>query len=741
MNDNGNGITTRLAALSLSVIAVILWVLFLGARGADNKAHFETTTHLRLAKQHLSELGQQIVLTRHDLLPHYDSMNLSLTSLKENIAALQTDTAIHLKPVLATENNQPSDIEHVAEQYANLAEDIEGFKTSNALLKNSLRYLPGAAINLAGALIAAGEHGLARQVEALSSNVLVFNLTSSPELDARIRSDANAINQALSHTTWQAAGNGLGRHALTVIDYKARLDTQTNRLLSSPLRTSIVRMEKAFLVSQRAYAERQNYFRYALALYAALLLGLVIYLGYRSKLQTDQFRQQATHDSLTGLCNRAQLHTEMSQLIHQSGTHGEGFALMLMDLDRFKEINDTLGHQSGDLLLKEIGPRIATHLPASTCIARLGGDEFAILLHGVGNKPASMAHATALRKALSQPFMLGNIVVEISASLGIAHYPADGTTPSELLRHADIAMYAAKQGEGCLHYAAELDVHSPRRLTMMTDLGRAIRQEQLELHYQPKVDLRTGAVSGVEALLRWNHPTLGPVSPGEFVPLAEMGDSIHPLTRWVIATAARQILVWEKNGLRLNVAVNLSARNLLDESLPQHIQQILDECGVPPERIEMEITESAIMADPRRATRVLDQIDRMGIKLAIDDFGTGYSSLAYLLRLPVDSLKLDRTFVAGLLQESGEAAIVLSTVQMAHNLGLTVVAEGAEDVATVAELIRADYDTVQGYYFCKPLNAEALQEWVASGKAKALFEAAYQASQGSTQEIHLARQA
>lgn len=696
---------------------LILWGLFLGARGPDVRAQTEATAQMRQLRQHLSELGQQVVLIRHGLLPYYDSLNHTQAAIQADIAALRTSTAAMRAPTLQAE------VGRIETLYATQAQQIETFKSTHAVLKNSLSFLPIAADSLANSLIARGKPELARQVEALSNQVLIFNLMASPELAERIRNHADALQRDLPSLA--GMDDGVPTHTRFILDHATRLDELMSHLLAFPIRAAVSQIESGIAFDQRVADVQQNRYRYALALYAALLLGLAAYWGYRHKLQTDLFKQQATHDSLTGLCNRAQLHTNIEHAIQHSG---DGFALMLLDLDRFKEINDALGHQSGDVLLKKIGPRIQAHLPKDACVARLGGDEFAVLLPKVKQLGTSMVHAATLRQALSQPFTLGTMVVEISASLGIAHYPQHGTDAGDLLRHADIAMYAAKRGEGCLHYTAELDIHSPRRLTILTDLRRAIREGQLHLQYQPKVDLRSGETTSVEALLRWTHPTLGVINPAEFIPLAEMSDTIHPLTRWVVETAARQILAWEKNGLTLNVAVNLSARNLLDESLPQHLQAILETCGVAPARMEMEITESAIMADPRRAEGVLNQIDQMGIKLAIDDFGTGYSSLAYLLRLPVDCLKLDRAFVANL-RHKGEAAIVRSTVQMAHNLGLSMVAEGAEDAATVAALIRADYDVVQGYYFSRPLSADALQAWLVSGQAAALFEAARLASQ------------
>jgi diguanylate cyclase (GGDEF)-like protein len=703
-----------LAVAAFSPITLfLLWMGYMGMRGIDASTQ-EAIAHQRLAKQHWSELAQQIALTRHDALPSYDEVSQSAHEFKDDIVRLQTDAmgldslALHIA------------VDRVAELQTGQMPILETFKSTNALLRNSLRYLPTEGTDLANALRASGRGDLAHVVEDLRRDVLVFNLTANPELRDSLQVAAAALAHTLSFTRWHEEGSLLVKHIGMTLDNKVRLDSLMSALLGSPMPAALDAVAQQFQQIQRDEAVRQNQYLTAISVYAAILLGLAGYFGFRLKRRTEDFRQQATHDSLTGLSNRAQLHTDMQRLIHR----GMGFTLMLIDLDRFKEINDTLGHQSGDQLLKKIAPRLERHLLKDACVARLGGDEFAVLLTEYGDASATLARAAAMRESLSQPYNLNDVMVEVGASVGIVCYPEHGLDSSELLRHADIAMYAAKRGEGCLLYTPGLNTHSPRRLALMGELGNAIREGQLELHYQPKVDLRNGSVASVEALLRWNHPQLGQIPPGEFIPMVEMSYLIHALTQWVIEAAARQIRTWDEAGLMLNVAVNLSARNLMDETLPLHIQRILDAQGVSPERMEMEVTEGAIMVDTQRAIRVLDRIDQMGIKLAIDDFGTGYSSLAYLVRLPVDEIKLDRAFVSKLSQESGEAAIVLATVQMAHNLGLTVIAEGAEDAATVSKLIQANYDAIQGYYFSKPLPAAALQEWVFSGRAKALLDAA-----------------
>ena len=432
------------------------------------------------------------------------------------------------------------------------------------------------------------------------------------------------------------------------------------------------------------------------------------------KAQLLELEHQASHDSLTGLPNRKFLHRCLDELVGVPPARGRLAALMLMDLDRFKEINDTLGHQAGDRVLKEVARRLQAYLESRRAVvARLGGDEFAVLLEDLASTEAAETAARAILAEVRRPYGLEGLKVSIGGSLGIALYPAHAGDGSGLLRCADVAMYVAKrEGRGYSVYHPDLDDHSPRRLALSTELGLAIRAHQLALHYQPKVALASGAVTGVEALVRWRHPRLGMVPPAQFVPLAEASGLIVPLTQWVLDHALRQVRRWGEQGRAVRVAVNLSPRMLLDTGLPEDLGRRVERSGVGPAALELEITEGAIMADPDRARQILTELHAMGLRLSIDDFGTGYSSLAYLKSLPIDALKIDLTFVRNMTRSEQDAIIVTSIIQLAHNLGLEVIAEGVEDAATLEALQAAGCDEVQGYHISRPLRAAALATWL-----------------------------
>ncbi|HEY0583324.1 MAG TPA: EAL domain-containing protein, partial [Chloroflexota bacterium] len=390
-------------------------------------------------------------------------------------------------------------------------------------------------------------------------------------------------------------------------------------------------------------------------------------------------QHQALHDSLTDLPNRVLLHDRLQQAIRAAQRSGAAVALLVMDLDRFKEVNDTFGHHTGDQLLEQLGQRLGSVLRASDTIARLGGDEFAVLLPTATVEDARQI-AERLLQVLDEPFALGGLQLEIDASIGMALSPEHGSDADSLLRHADVAMYVAKRGAtGHALYTADQDQHSPMRLAMVSELRRAIDQDELSLYFQPKVSLRDGTVTCAEALVRWTHPRHGLLGPDQFVPIAEQTGLVRPLARWVLEAALRQCNRWRQEGLDLAVAVNLSMRNLHDPEVVDTIRQLLARWGIPPARLVIEITESSLMADATRALDVLGRLRVMGVGISIDDFGTGYSSLAYLKRLPVHELKIDKSFVANLAHDDNDAAIVRSTVGLAHDLGLTVVAEGVED--------------------------------------------------------------
>jgi len=431
--------------------------------------------------------------------------------------------------------------------------------------------------------------------------------------------------------------------------------------------------------------------------------------------------EQAFSDQLTGLPNRTLLHDRTEQVLRAAARHGGSAGLLLLDLDRFKEVNDTLGHHHGDILLQQVAARLTGVLRGSDTVARLGGDEFAVLLPHIHSVADATATAEKITAALDAPFTLEGLSLEVDASVGVAVYPDHADDPAQLLQRADVAMYAAKSGHlGHVVYDFGLDRHNPQRLGLVGQLRRAIANHELVVLYQPKADARSGAVLGAEALVRWQHPEHGLLGPNEFIPLAETTGVIRPLTSYVLTTALRDCRAWREAGHDISVAVNVSARCLLDLELPREIQRLTTELDVPTDRLVVEITESVIMSDPNRALEVLNRLHALGVRLSIDDFGTGYSSLAYLKSLPVQELKVDRSFVTHMRERHSELAIVRSTVDLGHNLGMHVVAEGVEDAATWQELNALGCDEIQGYFLGKPMPATTVVDWLSERRPTAL---------------------
>lgn len=423
---------------------------------------------------------------------------------------------------------------------------------------------------------------------------------------------------------------------------------------------------------------------------------------------------QALHDALTGLPNRSLLIDRMQQAIFAARRDNGELALLMMDLDRFKEINDTLGHHVGDRVLKDVAARLSQTLREMDTVARLGGDEFAILLPGTNVEQAKLA-ATKTLTALHKNLEIDGHRLHCSASIGIAAFPQHGSDAQTLIQRADVAMYVAKRNKsGAAVYDPREDQHSVGRLALMSDLHNALESDELLLHYQPKIIVATGSVVGVEALLRWPHPLHGWIPPDEVIPLAEQTGLIRPLTFWVLERALRQFVRWREQGHHLSVAVNLSVYSLQDSELVSAIQRLLARYRVPAEMLYLEITESGMMSDPTHAVGVLAQLDAMGVRLAVDDFGTGFSSLAYLKQLPVDELKIDKSFVMQMTRDDNDAVIVRSIIELAHNLGLHVVAEGIEnaEVWDLLHILRCDQG--QGYYLSVPLPAEEFTTWLVS---------------------------
>ncbi len=426
----------------------------------------------------------------------------------------------------------------------------------------------------------------------------------------------------------------------------------------------------------------------------------------------SELEHQALHDALTRLPNRTLFTDRLEQAIRVSAREKNAFALVTVDLDLFKEINDTLGHHAGDLVLQEVASRTRRALRDSDTVARMGGDEFAILLLNVAD-PATALHLTRrIHQAIREPLLLEGKPLEIGASMGIALYSEHGGNAEELTRHADAAMYAAKRNKSdIVLYDDELERTSSDRFARKSELRSAISNAELLLHYQPKFDLSSGAVSGVEALVRWQHPQHGLLFPDNFIPLAEEGGLIKPLTQEVLRLALRQCKQWQDDGMPLAVAVNISAINLQDPEFPVQVEVQLRESLVPASMLELEVTETAIMTDPLHAMDNITRLSGMGIQVSIDDFGTGYSSMAYLKKLLVAKIKIDKSFVMDMHRDSNDAVIVRSTIDLGHNLGLKVVAEGVEDQQSWDKLKALGCDAAQGYHMSKPLPTEQFLQW------------------------------
>ncbi len=417
-------------------------------------------------------------------------------------------------------------------------------------------------------------------------------------------------------------------------------------------------------------------------------------------------RRQALYDALTGLPNRALLHDRLAHALDHAQRGGAPVTFMLLDLDRFKEVNDTLGHQAGDSLLRQVAARVQRELRASDTVARLGGDEFAVLLPDTGEDGA-VSTARKLHTALEAPFDVEEQQLHVGGSIGMAFYPEHGADAPTLLRHADVAMYVAKRSHHAYAvYDPTHDQYSPQRLALLGDLRRAIARGALLLHYQPKIDVATGHGCGVEALVRWPHPRHGLIPPDQFIPLAEQTGLIEPLMCWVLEEALRQSRVWRDAGLDLAISVNLSARNLHDPGLPETVARLLTTYAIPSAALCLEVTESALMADTARAMDVLARLRALGARIAVDDFGTGYSSLAYLKRLPVDELKIDKAFVQRLAEDATDVTLVDAIISLGHGLGLRVVAEGVETGAALDVLRCLRCDTVQGFHTGRPVPPE-----------------------------------
>jgi diguanylate cyclase (GGDEF)-like protein len=440
----------------------------------------------------------------------------------------------------------------------------------------------------------------------------------------------------------------------------------------------------------------------SLALVPLVALPTVaIYISGRHSLLSEY---RASHDPLTGLPNRSFLHNCLEHDLALARRDGTAVGVLLLDLDDFKDINDTLGHHYGDLVLRAIGPRVSDLLRETDPLARLGGDEFAVVLPQISGRDAASVVATKIIGALEQPFEIAGMWLDVRTSIGTACFPDDGQDVGTLLRHADVALYRAKRSRtGCEPYSAEEDEHTRERLALIGQLRHAIASGELELHYQPKFTLRGGELEGVEALVRWRHPELGLVPPDAFIPLAEQTGLIRPLTAKLLDGAIWQARAWRDAGLDVRVSVNVSTRCLADRGLAITLRELLERWQVPPSSLLLEITESALIEEATRVNVALEELSLLGVKLSIDDFGTGYSSLTYLKRLPVSEIKIDRSFVSQMTRSRDDSVIVRSTIELARGLGLETTAEGVEEEDACRQLTEWGCQFAQGFFLARPV--------------------------------------
>ena len=552
-----------------------------------------------------------------------------------------------------------------------------------------------------------------RIITLVSPNPIIERVWGEAQRDAWV---AVAEIAVLSLLLWVLMAIGLRplQHLSTTVqrigagDFSARMDKTGSREFS----------ELIFVVNnmsqklQTLHAER----RQAEETVLKLNQDLERRVDARTKelaIANEELTHQALHDALTDIPNRTLLYERLQQAIITAKRERKSVALMMMDLDRFKEINDTMGHHSGDLVLQAVAARLRSALRQSDTVARLGGDEFAMVLPGIGDKDTAIKAAQKILNAVQMPISLEGRSLDIGASLGIVMYPDQGEETGLLLQRADVAMYAAKRSKsGYAYYDAEADRYSVDRLALQSELRHAIKNDELVLYYQPKIDFNSGHISGLEALVRWQHPRHGLMFPDDFIPLAERTGLINPLTAWVLHMALSECCTWHRDGFPLTIAVNISASNLQDPHFPEIVAASLAKTGAEPAWLELEITETAIMKEPAAAIDAIGKLNRMGVQLAIDDFGTGYSSMAYLKKLLVAKIKIDKSFVMDMNTNKNDAVIVRSLIGLGHNLGLSVVAEGVESAEVWDELKALGCDSAQGYSMSRPIPPENLGDWL-----------------------------
>jgi len=525
------------------------------------------------------------------------------------------------------------------------------------------------------------------------------------------------VNPRMGEMLGWTAEEMVGRSVLDFLDAEARARFDANQLsriegISAQREIRFTRKDGAdlwTLLSIRPNIDEAGHYEGSLA--------MAMDITERRRVQ-KALEYQALHDALTGLPNRLLLAERLAEALASAMAAHQQVGVLILDLDHFKEVNETFGLQAGDRLLEQVGPRLRSELGEKDLVARLSGDEFGVLLTNADPTAAS-TKAACLLEALERPFEVDGQPLELAASIGVATFPNDGDDVDTLLRHADIALFVAKQGRGAfVRFAPEYEKQGASRLTLMAELRQALNEDgQLFLQFQPLVSLRDRSLAGVEALVRWQHPLRGLVPPMDFVPFAERTGLVQPLTKWVLASALKQSAAWHRGGHAIPVSVNISMRDLVDPGFPELVSRLLRDAEAEPSWVRLEITESVIMSKPEQAISTLSQLRKLGIRLAVDDFGTGYSSLAYLDRLPVDEIKIDKSFVSAMAGEVSRTNIVRASIELGHSLRLESVAEGVEDASTWAVLAALACDTAQGYFISRPLLAEEVLPWLARWQA------------------------
>lgn len=442
-------------------------------------------------------------------------------------------------------------------------------------------------------------------------------------------------------------------------------------------------------------------------------------LRSRAESMEKQANYSATHDIATDLPNRVLFYDRVEQAIRSANNQNKLLSVLLVEFANFKEVYDTLGRNSSDLILKQIATRLQSVVLGNDSVARIDGNIFSLLVPATDNENAGVLLAKSVQAALESPFKAERLSLSIHVNIGIVNFPEHGDDVDTLVQKAGVALFmAGKSHEGYAMYTSAFDDHSPRRLTLMSELRQALEKGELQIYYQPKLSIKTGRLYGAEALVRWDHPKHGFIAPDEFIPMAERTRMIKHLTLWALKQTFRQCAEWHRQGLDLTVSVNLSARDLHDPELPDIVAGVAASAGIQPSWMMLEITESSIMTDPERSLEIIQRLHDMGYKLSIDDFGTGYSSLAYLKKMPLTELKIDKSFVGDVIKSENDAVIVKATINLAHNLGLQVTAEGVESKPILDLLDSYACDLAQGYYLSKPIALEDFNEWMRADAAK-----------------------